>query len=471
MTASERRVNAGVRARRVVLPVAAAAIGLLPVSPTLAQDREEAPGLLAEVVDNARYESETVLSFYPRPPDQAKANGIENQDVEAWTHLSVESDTFLNDYWTLGIGLEAVASTYSGAERGLFTRPGSRSGHGRYLDASRLTLTYLGDVVEVTMGKDSIPFGVAEIYSPTDIYGAENSANPQHAVDFGVWQVRADAYLGSDRLTGIIMPVEENTPGPHDSSRWGGSNGSGGSEFAAIDIPGLPPGLTAEIEEDLRGVTPEEWGYLVQYKGTATGLDYFVSGFNGPGPYPVLKRPPGGRLNPYDKIYPRVTVASFGAALTEGSWKLYAEGVGYWAMRGRDDDLARGLIGAKYRETRLANSMGLDEIAPVLEYAREARLDSQSDPDYVLSSEDARPNRNNIIASLTVTVDSEWKVGGAYNRALDERDNLASLFLRYEPTDNLRLSWTATRYEGPDDTLFGRYDRNDNVEFAVKYSF
>lgn len=100
---------------------------------------------------------------------------------------------------------------------------------------------------------------------------------------------------------------------------------------------------------------------------TATGVDYFVSGYHRPSPYPVLKAPPARQMNSYDKVYPRVSIASAGAALTEGNWKFYAEGMGYWATDDRDDDVSRILIGAKYRETRLANSLGLDEITPVLE--------------------------------------------------------------------------------------------------------
>lgn len=448
--------------------VAGALAALL--APGAAGAGEAEPSILDRVLENTIYEAETVVSLYPRPPDQARSEGIENEDFEAWTHLSADSDTFLNDYWTLGIGLEALASTYRGAEQGLFTKPGGETGQARYIDFSRLTLTYLGDVTEVMVGKDDVPIGVAEIYSPSDLYGRQNSANPQHGVDFGVWQLRADAYLdGGDRLTGIVLPVEENAPGASDSSRWGGN---GGDDFAAIEIPGLPPGFETEIEEKVRGVSgPTDWGYLLQYKGTATGMDYFATAFNGPGPFPVLKAPPPGQLNPYDKVRPRVTIVSAGAALTEGSWKLYAEGLGYWAMRNRDDDLARGLIGAKYRETRFANSIGLDEIAPVVEYAREWRLDRQGDPGYVASSEKARPNRNNILASLTVTVDSEWTVGAAYNRSLKADDNLANAFVRFEPNDNLEIALSGYRYEGPENSLFGRYDRNDNVEISVGYSF
>lgn len=429
-------------------------------------------GFLQQVLDNATYQSELVFTAYPRGAHQADSKGIEDENLEAWSHLSLDSSTFIGDYWSFGLGVEAVASTYRGAERGFFTPPGSRSGDGRFIDLSRLTLSYLGDTVEILMGKDEIPLGVAELYSPTDLYNQSNLAHPQQAVDFGVWQARADVYLDSGRLTGIILPVEEAAPGPADHSRWsGGSGSSGGSEFANLDIRGLPPNTDPEIHDDLRGSAPSEWGYLVQYKATATGLDYYVTGYNGPSPYPVLKAAPNGPANRFLKVYPRVTIASAGAALTEGSWKFYGESMGYLAADDRDEDLARMLLGVKYRETRLANQLGLDEISPVLEYAKEWRFDEQSHDDYRLSSAEARPNPNNLLMSLTVNIDNEWKVGGLHNQSLSDDDSLSTLFVRYQPNDNLWLALSGTEYHGRDDTRFGRYSRHDNIELEVNYSF
>lgn len=451
--------------------LAAGLAGLMLLPAGAAAEEAGLGGFVGEVLSNATYELETVLTAYPRAGEDAESKGIEDQAIEAWSHLGMDSDTFLGDYWRFGLGVEAVASTYRGAERGVFSPPGSRSGDAHFVDLSRLSMTYLGDVVEVMAGKDGVPFGVAELYSPTDLYGRENSANPQHGVDYGVWQIRGDLYLGSDRLTAILLPIEEAGPGPAPHSRWVGGNGAAASEFADLDLPGLPPGVDAEIEDDLRGGHPSDWGYLVQYKGMATGLDYFVSGYTGPGPYPVLKNPPPGAINPFTKVYPRVTIASAGAALTEGPWKLYAEGLGYWAQQDRDDDISRMLLGAKYRETRWANSLGLDEITPVIEFAKEWRFDEQTNPAYAVSSADARPNPDNVILSLTVKPDSEWKLGLGHNRSLRDRDALTSAYVRYQPNDNLWFSLAGTEYHGRDDTAFGRFSRYDNIEFQVNYKF
>ena len=454
-------------ARRALPPVLGGAACLI------AQSASAQESFLGEVAANALYEAEAVVNVFPRNAHQAESKDIEGEAVEVWTHLNMSSDTFIGDYWSFGLGMDAVASSYRGEEAGVFSSPGTRGGQGRFLDVSRLVLSYLGDDVEVHLGKDDIPFGLGEIYSPTDLYAKQNSANPQNAIDYGVWQARADYYIGSDRLSGFILPFEEKEPGPADHSRWvGGNGGSGTSEFSSVEIPGLPAGLSPDIRDDLRGASPSEWGYLVQYKGTATGLDYFVSGFNGPSPFPVLKRPDViDQLTEYDKVYPRVTIASAGAAMTEGSWKFYAEGIGLWAINDTDEDIARALAGVKYRETTLANRLGFDEITPIVEYAKEWRFDQQSHPQYVVSSANARPNPNNLILSVTVKVDSEWEFGGGYNESLTEHDSLTNAYIKYSPNDNLWMALSGTEYGGDSDTLFGRYNRHDNVSFQVNYSF
>jgi hypothetical protein len=448
---------------------AIATLTVLPVSGIAAEDG--VADFFNQVLKNATYQSEAVVTGFREAPDDPEHKGIEDDLVEGWSHLSMDSNSFIGDYWSFGLGLDAIASTYHDGEQGMFTAPGQGDGQGRYVDLNRLTLSYLGDNAEILIGKDTIPMGVAEIYSPADLYGSSNLINPQQNVDFGVWQARTDIYVGSDRLTAIVMPLIESGPSASELSRWY-AGGSSGSNFAALNLPALPGGMTAEAEDvGYNNDDPGNWGYLVEYKGTATGFDYFGSAYTGPSPYPVLKNPPSGQINPFRIEYPKVNIASLGATFTEGSWKFYGEGIGYWSPHGKDDDVARMMLGAKYRETTFANSIGLNEITPVVEFDKEWRLEEQSHPDYSTSSADARPNPENIIAALTVTINDEWKVGGAYNRSIRDRDSLTRLFVRYDPTDNLWMSVTAMGFHGSDGTVFGRFRRNDNVALKVHYSF
>lgn len=424
-----------------------------------------------QVLSNATYQSEAVVTAFREKPDDPENKGIEDEQIEGWSHLSMDSNSFIGDYWSFGLGLEAIASTYHGGEQGLFTAPGQGDGQGKYVDLSRLTLQYLGDTTEILIGKDTIPMGVAEIYSPSDLYNSSNLINPQQSTDFGIWQARTDFYLGSDRLTAIVMPLTESGPSASELSRWY-ARGSSGSDFAALNLPALPGGMTADVKDaGYDNDDPGNWGYMLEYKGTATGIDYFGSAYTGPSPYPVLKNPPPGQLGPFLVEYPRANILSAGAALTHESWKFYGEAVGYWSAHEKDDDVARMMIGTKYRETTFANSIGFNEITPIIEFDKEWRLDEQSHPDYTTSSADARPNPENVIAAITVTVNDEWKFGGAYNRSIRDQDSLTRLFVRYDPTDNLWMSLTAMDFHGGDGTVFGRYRRNDNIAFKVHYSF
>lgn len=449
--------------------VGIAGLSALPVSAVAAQDG--VADFFKQVISNATYQSEAVVTAFREAPNDPDNKGIEDDKIEGWSHLSMNSNSFIGDYWSFGLGLDAIASTYRGGERGMFTAPGKGEGQGRYVDLNRLTLSYLGDDAEFLFGKDTIPMGVGELYSPADLYGNTNLVNPQQSVDVGVWQARTDIYVGSDRLTFIVLPLSESGPSANDKSRWY-AGGSSGSEFTSLKLPAVPFGMTAELQDaGYNNDDPGNWGYLAEYKGTATGFDYFASAYTGPSPYAVLKDPRLTKLNLFTVEHPRVSIASTGATFTEGSWKFYGEGVGYWAQHGKDDDVARMMLGTKYRETKFANSLGLNEITPIVEFNKEWRLQKQSHPDYSVSSEDTRPNPQNIIAALTVTVNDEWKFGGAYDRSIRDRDSLTRLFIRYEPTDNLWLSVTAMDFHGGEETAFGSYRRNDNVALKVHYSF
>lgn len=421
---------------------------------------------LEGLIGGATYELTAIGSAFPKTIRDPGA--MEHDRYESWGHLTVTGKEFIGENWAFDVRLEAGVSTYQGEERGVFTAPGSRSGQGRYLDVSQLSLSYLGDTGEVLAGKAGLEFGLAELYSPTDLYSRSNLSNPLHPVDQGVWQIRGDLYFGTDRVTAVVLPVDEAAPSAPYRSRWVGN--SGDSSFSSLKIPGVPSGVRVKTEDDHRGSHPAEWGYLLRYQGVGEGVDYFVSGYVGPSPYPVLKTQTllAGQ---FTKERPQVTIASGGFAVTEGGWKLYGEGLSYRAAGGKDDAFIRGLIGAKYRETQLANRLGLEEISPVLEYSNEWIREAQSNPQYGASSETARPNPSNLLANLEFKVDSHWTFGGGYNRNMRADDETRAIFVRYQPQDNLSLLLSGTDFRGRSDTQFGRHADNDVVELSVTYKF
>lgn len=422
---------------------------------------------LERVISGTAYELNAVGTAFVKNVPNAEAGDIENDPLETWNHLKATSKEFIGDSWVFDAQINAVVSSNRGEERGALSLPGSRSGRAKYVDISQLSLSYLGDSVEVLVGKAGIDFGLAELYSPTDLYGRSNLSNPLHAVDYGVWQVRGDMYFGEDRLTAIVMPVDENAPSVPDRSRWSGS--SGDSAFSSLSIPGLV-GNTITTEDDLRGSRPNEWGYLVRYQGVGAGVDYFVSAYTGASPYPVLKTK-SLLTGEFLKEKPQVWIASGGVAVTEGGWKIYGEGVAYRALGDKDDDFLRGLAGVKYRETNFAHRLGLEEISPTLEYSNEWIMDAQRHPGYGASSKTARPNPSNLIANLEFKVDSVWSFGGGLNHNMRADDGSRSLFVKYQPRDSLSFLMTGTDFRGKDNTQFGRYSQNDNVELSVTYKF
>lgn len=454
--------------RRIALGWRIPAGGVLVAAITMCGDARagEGDGFLGGLIGGATYELTTTGAAFPKTtPNPGR---MEHDRYESWTHLTVTGKEFIGDNWAFDARLESVVSSYQGEEQGGLSLPGSRSGQGRYLDVSQLSLTYLGDAGEVLIGKAGLDFGLAEIYSPTDLYNRSNLSNPLHAVDHGVWQIRGDLYFGSDRMTAIALPVEEAAPSVPDRSRWKGR--SGDSSFSSLNISGVPSGVRLKTEDDYRGSHPTEWGYLLRYQGVGEGVDYFVSGYTGPSPYPVLKTQSllDGR---FTKERPQVSIASGGVAVTEGGWKLYGEGVSYWATAGKDDTFLRGLVGVKYRETEWANWLGMEEISPVLEYVNEWIHREQTNTSYGASSRTARPNPSNLMANLEFKVDSQWSFGGGYNRNMRADDETRSMFVKYQPKDSLSLLLSGTDFRGRSETQFGRYTDNDVIELSLTYKF
>ncbi|MAX46776.1 MAG: hypothetical protein CMM78_01085, partial [Rhodospirillaceae bacterium] len=99
------------------------------------------------------------------------------------------------------------------------------------------------------------------------------------------------------------------------------------------------------------------------------------------------------------------------------------------------------------------------------------RFGLQDHPDYNTSSKEARPNPNNVLMSLTVEANDEWKFGGMHGHSLKDWDSTSQVFARYQPNDNLWTMISFVEYHGNEGTQFGRYDRNDNVSLTVNYSF
>lgn len=423
----------------------------------------ESSGFFKDIVDNAIYRIETNVTGYPSDPGYDEAN---DDSFYLFGIAEMESSGYFTENFGLNYDLYVAGSTQSGEYEGAFRAPGTDDRNSAIVDFTSFYFNYANEDFEIVVGKKDIETGIAELYSPTDRFGLVNGLQPMDPKEFGVWQVGFDYFFDDDALSFKIAPFHEKSIIPTSESRWLGSSGDGD----LISLPeGVPPG-NYTFEDEFYNENPENWSYNLQYQGVREGFDFFVFVHYGPSIYTVLKEDTTDPLN-YFKVDPKAWSAGGGYSHVLGEWKVYGEAIVQLTEKGEDEDFFRYTVGASYRETNLANKIGLDEITPILEFNGDENFNDQDAEGFASSSENSRPFQNTLTGSLDFKINDDWstRLGGVYE--FSEKDWVASLGVYYRPTDNLTISLQGAMFEGDSDTQFGRFQDNDNIMCSVEYKF
>lgn len=426
------------------------------------EEDEDEESFLTQILDNASYELESYLSWFPQDYVDSNAHHRDDTAGEWWNRFFMKSDLELSDTEFLTFSWNATYSTLEGENKGFLRSPGDRAFQPAYVDLETLYVTHEADDYEIVVGKDLVSTGVAELFSPANRFGMSNGANPQHADDMGVWQTRIDYFLDEDTLSFHVMPFEEHAPLPNLGSRWLGS--SADAAFYSLDLD-----TTLPIDEHFHRRRPKNWGYLLHYRGVREGYDFFGVAHHGPSPYAVLRNDVA-KLQLH-RVYPMATTVGGGVSTVSGAWKYYGEGALQLTDFNRDQSFLKYVLGVNYRETEWANALGLDEIQPYVEYAGEIVVNEQSSRNYDVNSYNSRPSKDTFLGRLEIKQDDEisYAIAGTYN--FTDKDYTMSLGAQYKPNDNLTWRIGGAMFGGATDTQLGRWRRNDYVEVGLTYKF
>jgi hypothetical protein len=418
----------------------------------------------SQLTDNTSVELEGRVIGYPDDPEGRSADD-DPVNVSPRVTLSTQGD--LTDALSFNTEIYAAYSNQSDEYSGAFREPGSEARQPKFIDFNTVFLRYDADDFGVTVGKERIELGKAEIYSPTNRFGLVDGVMPPDARDFGVWQIGVDYFIEDDTLSLIVTPVHEKGLIPPGSSRWIGTSGDADFESVTLPIGGFGiPGTT--VTDEFHSTSPENFGYLLRYEGQREGFDFFGLVHHGPSIFPVL-RLPAPLMPVFEKIDPLATSAGGGISVVHEAWKFYGEAIFQFTDESEDQDFVRYVAGVSYRDTEFANKMGIDEIKPILEYAGDEVFDQQGATGFVVNSRNARPFRNTVIARIEVQFNDEWSsaLGGTIN--VGDDDWSTTLGVEYRPNDNLTLQLIGSVFDGTDSTHFGRWQNNDFVGFKVSY--
>ncbi|MGR9014790.1 MAG: outer membrane protein [Gammaproteobacteria bacterium] len=415
---------------------------------------EENP--LTRFIDNAQYEVDSSVTGYFKKVASDKAD---NDDVAFATRLTAKSQTQLSEHISAGMEFYATYSSQKKAYSDAFRNPGDRSRQPKIFDFNSAWLRYERDDFEIMAGKDYLQTGLSEVYSPVDRFGIYNLTNPTQVYRTGVWQTGINYFVDDDTLSFKVMPIPEKNLIPSVYSRWLGNTNDPEFTFLAANY---------QIEEKFRPVRIENAGYLLQYKGTRVGYDFFGLLHHGPSIYPILTY--GTRINQRIKTEPLATSISAGVLKVIEEWKFSGEAIYQIADKNTDEDFIRYSVSIGYTDSQFANLLGLNQMTTTLQWSGDEVVDAENSSLVATSSRAARPFRNSALTKIEIEQNQQW--GYFFTAAYNIAGNVG-LFggTQYKPTDNLSLRLEGGYFNGAKDTLFGRWQNNDFVRLHTIYKF
>ncbi|MBW2545177.1 MAG: hypothetical protein JRD43_06935 [Deltaproteobacteria bacterium] len=433
-------------------------LGELEAAP--AEKKEDRFKYLTQIVKNLEGSLQLRGHYFYRKPDDKEGLDKENPVGDALLRFNT---------WTGGNTLRLDLSGWleAGSQQdtyeGIFRWPQDRDSQRHYLELNELYLTLSQDTYDVTVGKKIFQDGISTLFSPADRYRPADSNDPLDPKDFGIWQTRADYYLGKYTFTAMILPVFNTGKTPSEHSRWSGAGGD--YELYGEDISGK------KIEEDFPAISINNVGYFARAKTTLHGWDLFASAYHGLNSYHVLREETRGIKKVAIKENVKVGDYAAGFSTTYKKFEFHGEGLFNLSYDGKDDNYINLVGGLTYTIDEYAEKVFLEKIDITIEYAREEVTEKQSATGYTTSSRKGRLGRNNLFTrinfkynedlSFQYVSDFEFNPSGRYNRIQS----------KYKIREGLEWILATEFFNGKSDSYYGRWKRNDRLITSFKYSF
>jgi hypothetical protein len=414
--------------------------------------------------NNVSNKVETYVNFFPLGP----AGKSVDDEAEAHSYITTELTEDLGDDARVYVEIVFAESTGEGAYNGTYSKIYNQKSQGKHADLSVIEYTYFGDKYDLIMGKTKIAMGASELYSATDVFNNSINVNPLHPKKIGKWQLGVEYFYEKNSLLALVLPVDEAIAGSPSGSRWNPDGNSDGG----VSFPGLSLPSGSLISASYSGKNISNWGYLLKLNGVAEGADYFYGIYTGPGVFRVLKQAsPSPSRQEFNSFRPLGLIVFAGYTRAIDALKYYGESLFQHSYNNEDDDFIRYSFGFKYRETNYANTLGLDEITPIVEIADEIVLRGYKNPNIYASSLASRPNPHNLMMAVEVAINAQQDIRLSYNYNLKDKDYSIGLGAEHTPNDNLSFFLNFYDFGGSSDTQFGQYRRNKNIELGLKSNF
>jgi hypothetical protein len=332
-----------------------------------------------------------------------------------------------------------------------------------HLELVEAVVRFRRDPVELTIGKQLYAWGTGDAYNPTDNINPYDYLDPIDHEKLGVYSAALRATRGPTSLMLVVIPVFTPSRVPLASSRWTPSPPSG-----IIDGRQLPSTTFANVQ------------FAARARTTFHGWDVALSYFEGFADTPVIRRssaplPPFGTVPRFTPVFTRLQAPGLDFSTTYRNVEVHGEFAAKFVESSGAADRLQGIAGLNY--TRQLDLAWLEQIAVVLEYAREETL-TTADPT-ILQGAAATPAalpdsafRNAVVGRLHLTFNPSTALELTGTADLSGTLNhYVQLKMSHTFMDALRLEAGLDLFSGRRDTFWGRWADNDRFFALLTYFF
>lgn len=319
------------------------------------------------------------------------------------------------------------------------------------------------DKSDFVAGYKYIEDGISTLFSPAKRIAKYDADHPTDPDKLGVWQLSWTYYYTGNNSTEVrILPYFEKSRYPPEPSRW--MAGKGDYDLVDSDLPGKAGEDYQITEEKIRHRLTDS-GFMIKQKMTVESIDFFLSGYTGYLPEPVLKRV---SENEYEKVYIKGGIIAGGFSTTYGKWEWHGEGVCQIPENHKEDTYISYVFGTEYDLNTFLKIDAIDSAKLTVEYSNELVIEDQYHPEYPANTRSSRFGRNAIYLLQKVDIDDKNKVSyySVYN--ISKKDNTHRLSYEHKFKGSNSIEMAFEWFNGEEKTHFGRWDENDR--FIIRYT-
>jgi hypothetical protein len=348
-----------------------------------------------------------------------------------------------------------------------------------FLDEAYFDL-YAG-ALDVRVGKQIYAWGRADAINPTDNLSVWDYSDVLDTEDerVGAVSLRADYYLGSWTVEGVLVPSFTPSTLPDTTSRWWPDFSAG---IPNPEFPQRGPETLDVVYAFGEPLLPDEgldsWQYAVKLAGSGGGWDYSISWFDGIDDLPGIRT-----VVDIDSVsgtgsatlrleYHRRRAVGADFATTFGRVGVHGEAAYYisddWegVDPAIDDPYLHYVFGLDYT---LRDVVAGNDLFLLIEWSQEFQVPDRNTEYGIFDLRHVF--RRSLIgnADLDLGAFAKLALKGVWN--VYAGDWWLQPGFEWSVTDGVQVRAAVDLLGGPDDSFFGMFDGNQRVQVRAKYSF